>query len=122
MYAEFTYTLPDQLIPLANSVIKGFGNPNLKGFVNTDDAKKMHHRSMYLICDLDTIENVDHYSNPSLMVAATENDAVSMYNIIYGKFNGTVLCEVHHACDNIHVVPTGVVYESDIPVRREYPV
>lgn len=121
MYVQFTHTLPDALVPLATNTINGFSNPNLYGWLDTADAKKMRHRAMYLICDLETIEDVDVYSNPSLMVASNENEAVTMYNIITGIMHGTVICEVHHDCSKVTVVPTGRTMESDRP-KVAFPV
>lgn len=110
MYINFNYTLPTDLYSLASQEISDLNSQKISGWVDQADinAKRLNHCSLFMICELDIVDNVNRLSNPVVIVAKNDSQAMQAYKDITNKSNGTIQCEITNNCSKIKVEPTGI--------------
>lgn len=111
MYINFNYTLPDNLFILASEEIIGLNNNHqITGWVDQADinSRILNHCSLYMICELEIINNENRLSNPVAIVAKNQTQAMQLFRAITEKDNGTVMCEIIDNCAGLKVKPTGI--------------
>jgi hypothetical protein len=109
--------MPPKLSPLVQEKVPGISSDYLIGWMDKSDVKILRHCSMYLVSELDTIDEVDYYSNPVAIVAKNEIIALGIFTDIAHKYNGTIMSPILDRCDGIKVEPTGVAVKSRL--KRE---
>jgi hypothetical protein len=102
---KFKYRLPDNLVPLVNKTIVDYGYDFLYGLMPEGIAYQLRHCSMYLICELESHNNLMVHRNPVAVVERNQQNAMDVYIEATGNKNGTILCEIIDRCDNISVEP-----------------
>lgn len=108
MFIQFKYRLSDQILSFIRKQVIDFDSDSMIGWFNQANAGQFQHCSLYIICELETYEDVYINRNPILIVGKNTVQAMEIYNSITGSKNGTILCEVVNNCSNIKVIPTGV--------------
>lgn len=108
MVVQFKYKLPEGIIPLVRQDIDGFNDDYILGWFDQMDIGQLHHCSLYMICELETIDNNNILSNPLAVVGKNTVQAMETYVKATGNKNGTVLCEIVNDCSSIKVESTGV--------------
>ena len=102
---KFRYRLPEHLQPLVNQTVMNYGQNYLNGIMPRSLAGQLRHCSLYMICEFESNNGIDVWTNPMAVVGTNEVDAMETYVRTTGKENGSVLCEIVNRCDNIKVEP-----------------
>ena len=102
---KFKYRIPENLQPLVNQTISNYGSNYLNGLIPADLSGQLRHCSLYMICEYESINGVNVWTNPVAVVGSNEVNAMETYVRNTGKENGSVLCEIVDRCDNIKVEP-----------------
>jgi hypothetical protein len=105
MAIRFKYTLPENLVPLVNETIVDYGYDYVYGLLPEELSSDLRHCSLYMICELEFVNNMQVWRNPVAIVAHNDVEAMEVYVTNMGKNNGSVLCEIVNRCDNIVVEP-----------------
>jgi hypothetical protein len=105
MAIKFKYTLPANLQPLVDKTVVDYGLNYVYGLMPEDLTGQLKHCSLYMICELEFINNMQVWRNPIAVVGNNEFNAMETYVKNTGKENGSILCEIVNRCDNIVVEP-----------------
>lgn len=105
MAIKFKYTIPQNLQPLVDQTIVNYGLDYLYGVMPEEIIGDLRHCSLYMICELDFVNNMQVWQNPVAVVGHNEVEAMEAYVRETQKENGSVLCEIVNRCDNIKVEP-----------------
>ena len=88
-----------------NQTVVNYGLDYLYGLMPRDLVGQLRHCSMYMICEYESINGAQIWSNPVAVVGTNEVNAMETYVRNMKKENGSVLCEIVNRCDNIKVEP-----------------
>lgn len=102
---KFRYKVPDNLVPLMVQTIVEYSGDYIIGYLEENLSGQLRHTSLYLVCELEFINDVQVYKNPLAIVSRNDTEAVLLYNKVTGKDNGAMICEIVNRCDNIKVEP-----------------
>ena len=105
MVVRFKYRLPEHLVPLVAQTVANYGLDYVYGLMPKDLAGQLRHCSMYMICEYESNDGIDVWTNPVAVVGYNEVSAMETYVRNIKKENGSVLCEIVGRCDNIKVEP-----------------
>ena len=105
MAVKFKFKIPENLLPLVNQTVVNYGLDYLYGLMPRDLVGQLRHCSMYMICEYESINGTQIWSNPVAVVGTNEVNAMETYVRNMKKENGSVLCEIVNRCDNIKVEP-----------------
>lgn len=105
MAIRFKYRIPENLQPLVNQTIVDYGLDYVYGIMPEELAGQLRHCSLYMICEFESINNIQIWRNPIAVVGYNEVDAMETYVKNMHKENGSVLCEIINRCDKIIVEP-----------------
>jgi len=105
MAVKFKFKIPENLLPLVNQTVVNYGLDYLYGLMPRDLVGQLRHCSMYMICEYESINGAQIWSNPVAVVGTNEVNAMETYVRNMKKENGSVLCEIVNRCDNIKVEP-----------------
>ena len=105
MAIKFRYKIPENLQPLVNQTVVDYGSNYLYGLMPEELVGELRHCSLYMICELESVNTIDVWRNPVAVVGPNEINAMETYVKNTGKENGSVLCEIVNRCDNIKVEP-----------------
>lgn len=107
MIVQFSYKLPESLVPLMNQAIMDFNDEYILGWVDQADAGNLRHCSMFMITELETHDDITINKNPIAIVAKNESQALEIYYRATENTNGSVFCNITENCSGIKVQPTG---------------
>ena len=105
MTVKFKFKIPENLQPLVNQTVANYGFDYIYGLMPKELAGQLRHCSMYMICEFESVNGAEVWTNPIAIVAYNEVDAMETYVRNIKKENGSVLCEIVNRCDNIKVEP-----------------
>ena len=102
---KFRYRLNDNLQPLVSGSVQNYYGSYITGYMEEGIVGQLRHTSMYLVCEMNIVNDTMVYTNPLGIVAKNDIDAATIFAEITGKENGSILCEIVNRCDNIKVEP-----------------
>jgi len=103
---EFKYEISNDLRNLLMQTIVDFNQDYLIGYMPIQSVKKLKHCSLWLVCSYIKEEGKkDQYTNPMVIVAKSNPEALMIYTDITGDIYDTVLEEIQRDCRNIKVLP-----------------
>lgn len=107
MLIEFVYRLPEKIVPLAQKDIVDFTDDRIIGYLDQGDVSRLSHCSLYMVCNLNTYNELNVISNPVGIVAPNEGQALDTYFKATENTNGMVFCSIVDDCSTVKVEPTG---------------
>ena len=101
MIIKFKYKVPESIRSLMKEIVSDFNSEYLFGYVPEWLMNDLRHCSLYMVCELKDDDGVDVWSEPVVIVAPNEIDALETYFESTNKQYGSILCEITNRCDNI---------------------
>ena len=98
----FKYKLPEGIKDLAWGAIYGFNSEYIKGYMPEGISTQLKHYSLFMVCDLEIVDDNNIYKNPVAIVAKNESRAAELYAEIFEKY-GFVFCELSDDASKITV-------------------
>lgn len=111
MLVEFIYRLPTNIVSLTQKEMVDFIDDRINGWIDQGDASRLHHCSMFMVCEYEKIGETTVLRNPTGIVAMNESQALDTYFKATGNNNGMIFCSIISDCSSITVEPTGQAKE-----------
>lgn len=92
-YITLTYHPDDEIMALSANSMVNFRDSTFKLFINKIDSMMWADKVKVFLIAQPFMDTTDKYTNPACVAARNQNDAVGIFDEIFGCDNATSVCE-----------------------------